>query len=94
MKFTVLKEFTWAGQELKVGDAVDIPDESPKIGSLVRAKFIRFGDTPPRALPDVKEVVAEIKAEQQPAVQLAKQVVTRNPKEIVREAKARATGKK
>ena len=90
MKFTVLKSFTWAGAKLVPGDHLEIPDESPKIGSLTRAKFIRYGEySPPKELPKVEEVAQEIATEEQPA----KVVAARDPREIVRQAKAKATAK-
>ena len=92
MKFTVLKPFDWAGRSLVAGDTVEIPDESPKIGSLTRARFIRFDDgtrPPKEVLPDVEEVAQEMAADEQPEAVAA----TRDPREIVRQAKAKATAK-
>ena len=102
MQFEVLKSFTWAGQELVRGDMVEIPDESPKIGSLARAKFIRHvGEALPgkvqEKLPKVEEVAQEIKAEEQPSAQRIEKLgfgASRDPKKVVREAKARAGAKK
>jgi len=99
MRFEVLKPFTWAGQELVRGDTVEIPDESPKIGSLARAKFIRIAGTalPGKVeLPRVEEVAQEIKAETQPAAERVAvgSSVSRDPKKVVREAKARAGAKR
>ena len=88
MKFTVLKSFTWAGAELAKGDHVEIPDESPKIGPLTRAKFIRYGEYSPPELPKVEEVAQEMATEGQP-----EEVATRSPRDIVRQAKAKATAK-
>lgn len=104
MQFDVLKPFTWAGQELKVGDKVEIPDESPKIGPLARAKFIRHvGEALPgkveQELPKVEEVAQEIKAEEQPPTVATESssggtTATRDPKDIIRLAKAKAAAKK
>ena len=96
MRFDVLKSFTWAGQELVRGDTMEIPDESPKIGSLARAKFIRIAGTAlpgkvQEELPKVEEVAREIKAE---PVLMAAPAFARDPKRVVREAKARAGAKK
>uniref|UniRef100_A0A6M3J9H9 Uncharacterized protein n=1 Tax=viral metagenome TaxID=1070528 RepID=A0A6M3J9H9_9ZZZZ len=94
MKFEVLKNFTWAGSDLKRGDTVEIPDESPKIGSLTRARFIRFsGNGSPSVLPKVEEVVEEIESGSQEVLADAEEPAARDPKEIVRQAKAKATKK-
>lgn len=100
MKFEVLKEFTFNGKDLVRGDIVEIPDESTKIGSLTRSRFIRYaGDTKAPELPTIKEVAREMvtatisaaASEEQPAPRGA--AVIRGPKEIVREAKAKAAVK-
>jgi len=96
MKFEVLKPFTWAGQDLKVGETLEIPDESPKIGSLARSKFIRVASALPKfvskELPKVEEVVQEMGSEEKGrSVEVA---ATRDPKEIIRQAKAKAAAKK
>ena len=91
MKFTVLKPFTWAGADLGPSDHVEIPDESPKIGPLTRAKFIRYDDgtRPPKELPKVEEVAQEMANEEPPE----EAAPVRSPREIVRQAKAKATAK-
>ena len=89
MKFTVLKSFTWAGAELAKGDHVEIPDESPKIGSLTRAKFISYGEYSPPELPKVEEVAQEMATEEEPE----EVTPVKSPREIVRQAKAKATAK-
>jgi hypothetical protein len=102
MKFEVIKPFTWSGQDLKAGDEVDIPDESTKIGPLARAKFIRpKGILPisvPKSPPQAEEVVDEIKAEEQNEPEAKgdepKEPSSRDPKEIVKQAKAKADAKK
>jgi len=94
MKFEVLKPFTWAGQDLRSGGIVEIPDESTKIGSLTRAHFIRLAGSGPSVLPKVEEVAQEIEAEKQPVSSSPVVVATRDPKEIVRQAKAKAASKK
>ena len=92
MKFEVRKPFTWAGQNLVRGEVVEIPDESIKIGSLTRAKFIRYADQkaevgkpPAPVLPTIDEVAEEMQAEE-----LVPGPAVRGAKEIVRRAKARA----
>ena len=94
MKFDVLKPFAWAGSDLKRGDTVEIPDESPKIGSLTRSRFIRFaGNGSPSVLPKVEEVVEEIESGSQEVLADAEEPAVRDPKEIVRQAKAKAAKK-
>ncbi|MEE9158102.1 MAG: hypothetical protein V3U60_06925 [Gammaproteobacteria bacterium] len=106
MKFEVRKPFTWAGQDLQRGDTLEIPDESTKIGPLTRAKFIRFAS---EALPsNVQKKAPEIPVQDtalgvesaQPVFgtgdveQVALQpTAALSPKEVVRQAKARAKSK-
>lgn len=92
MKFLVLKGFTWAGEDLVRGDTVEIPDESPKIGALTRSKFIRFDDGTPIELPAVEEVAQEI--EEDLIGVSTESAPTRDPRQIVREAKAKAAVKR
>ena len=91
MQFEVLKEFTFNGRNLVRGDTLEIPDESTKIGALTRSKFIRYApEGVKKELPKVEQVAKEIEAEREPVLA----GVARSPKEIVREAKAKATSKR
>lgn len=102
MQFEVLRPFTWAGSALDRGDILEISDESPKIGSLVRAKFIRFeGETLPSYTQrkEAKVLIAnkvahniEVETQPEPAVvgDSTGKVVSLSPREVVRQAKAAA----
>ena len=84
MDFKVMRPFKWDGRNMERGDVLEIPDESPKIGSLSRAKFIRF-HSEPKVQPTIKEVVEEMEAVAAPVA-----TAVLDPKAVVRAAKERA----
>lgn len=94
MKFDVLKEFDWNGKRYTVGDVIEIPDDSQKIGSMTRSKFIRVSLPSSRSSkPAVKQEPNKMKVAEI-AVQ-GDDVVNdkRSPKDIIAEAKAKANSK-
>lgn len=109
MEFEVLKPFGFAGQQLTRGQTVEIPETSPKIGPLARAKFIRLRGEAVVPQPEAEEKEAE---PAQPPVEVAvgvsedrvevnaapeagaEQARSQDPKQVIREAKAKASAKK
>lgn len=94
MEYRVLRPFCWNGRMLGKGDTVDIPADHARIGSLVRARFMRFaaGMAPvmvsPQALPP-----SDIADNETAPAPPAGTKVRPTPKQVVAEAKARAYSK-
>ena len=41
-RYKALKIFDWAGRTVRRGETVDIADDHPRIGVMVRAKYMVF----------------------------------------------------
>jgi len=105
MEYEVLTPFTWNGKDLTRGARIDLPDQSPRIAGLARAKFIRFPGAVELTVEKPANPAAPPPAQEKQAVPVSVATVSgdtarkappvgRDPKEVVRKAKANAAKKK
>ena len=41
-RYKIIKPFTWDGRELGRGDHLELPDDHPRIGSMVKHRYMVY----------------------------------------------------
>ncbi len=47
MRFRILKELDWDGKHYKPGDVLEIREDHPRLGAMVRARHMMYDATVP-----------------------------------------------